>query len=299
MPFQLAAVRIQGEERAGVEVVSRTNVSVVIRPGIPRAPVEQVQLGIVRAGQPGRGSAVLPRVASPRLRPGFARRRHGPEAPDPIARPWVVRIEKSANATLSASDADNHLVLDCQRRASRGVVQRWIRERLPPHDAASARIERDELRIQGREEQRAAEDRQPAIDLAATRVDAAGQLVLVGPQRPSRFRIERDHVARRAGHVHDAIHHNRRRLDLLTMHLVDPLRPQPVDVVDCDLIQAAVVMASIIAAVGQPVARFLGGVQEPFIRHWQTGGRGGLRERDSAERECRGRAQVDECRMAH
>src|SRR5215813_5724025 len=81
MPFQLSGVHIQGEQRAGIQIITGANVAVVIRSGIARAPVDQVQFRIIGTGDPGRGSAVLPRIASPGLRARFARRRNRPEAP--------------------------------------------------------------------------------------------------------------------------------------------------------------------------------------------------------------------------
>ena len=63
---------------------------------------------------------------------------------------------------------------------------------------------------------------------------------------------------------------------LVPVHLIDPLGAQPVDVVGRDLIQAAVVMAPVVAAVGQPVARLRGGVEQPFRSDRQAGRRRGL-----------------------
>ena len=136
---------------------------------------------------------MLPRVAAaPGFRSRLARRRHGPETPGALAGLRVVRIEESANAAFGAGDADDDLVLDRERRAGRRVVEPGIGERLLPQHAAGTRVERDELRIQRRQEQRGAEDREAAIDLAAAGVDPARHPMFVGPERPSGFRVERD-----------------------------------------------------------------------------------------------------------
>ena len=188
--FSLPVSEIQREQRAGIEVVAGADVAVVVRTRIARAPVEQVQLRIVGAGQPRRRAAVLPRVAAPRVRARLTRRRHGPEAPRALAGLRVVGIEESANAAFGAGDADDDLVLDRERRAGRGVVQPGIGERLLPQHAARSRVERDELRIQRRQEQRGAEDREAAIDLAAADVDPAADPVFVGPERAPGFRVD-------------------------------------------------------------------------------------------------------------
>ena len=103
--------------------------------------------------------------------------------------------------------------------------------------------------------------------------------MLVGPERAAGFRVERDDVALRARDVHHAVHDDRRRLDLGPVHLEDPLGLEPVDVVGGDLVQAAVVMAPVVAAVGQPVARLRGGVEQPFVGDRQATDGERLRQR--------------------
>ena len=75
VPLHLAVRRIEREHRVGVEVVAGPVVGVPVGRGIAGRPVEQVQLGIERAGQPRRAAAGLPAVAlAPRLRSGLTGR---------------------------------------------------------------------------------------------------------------------------------------------------------------------------------------------------------------------------------
>ena len=94
------------------------------RAGIARAPVEQLQLGVVGAGEPGGASAVLPGICSARAScrlPGLARRRHGPEAPELLAGLGVVGVQEAANARLAPADADD----DLSSTASGATVMAW------------------------------------------------------------------------------------------------------------------------------------------------------------------------------
>ena len=83
--------------------------------GIPCAPVDEIQFRIVGAGDPGRRSALFPRVAGPGLVPRFAGTRNGVEPPGPLAGGGVVGVQKSPDAVFTARDAHDDLVLHGQR----------------------------------------------------------------------------------------------------------------------------------------------------------------------------------------
>src|SRR5690348_9543958 len=104
MPLQLARVRIEREERAGVQVVARPALAVPVRVRVADAPIEQVQLRIVGARQPRRAAAALPDLAFPRVAARLAGSGNRVEAPDAIAGRRIVRVEEAAVRELAAGD---------------------------------------------------------------------------------------------------------------------------------------------------------------------------------------------------
>ena len=92
VPLQFSAVGIERDQRVGVEVVALAHLSVPIRTGVSRAPVNQVQIGIVGAGDPSRGRAALPTVTRPGFVARLSRARDGPEAPGPLTRLGVIGV---------------------------------------------------------------------------------------------------------------------------------------------------------------------------------------------------------------
>src|SRR5206468_10711950 len=115
------------DDRIGVEIVAGPLIRVPIRTGIANAPIGQIEGGIVRACDPDRSAAMLPglgiaerfgglRTRLPGFEPGLTRSRNRIEAPDLAASSRVIRSHEPANAELAAADADNHLVLDRERR---------------------------------------------------------------------------------------------------------------------------------------------------------------------------------------
>src|SRR5262249_24526046 len=114
MPFQFARVRLQRQDRRGVQIVALSLVPVVSRIRITDAPEQRVGFGVVSARHPGR-------AASPELRerssfPGFgfrlARQRNSPEPPGALAGGYFIRREKSAPALWAASHASDHEILE-------------------------------------------------------------------------------------------------------------------------------------------------------------------------------------------
>ena len=71
---------------------------------------------------------------------------------------------------------------------------------------------RDEMRVERAHEQRVAQHRDAAIVGAAADAGIGRRRVAVEPEHPAGLRIERDHVVRPLGHVHDAVDDERVRL---------------------------------------------------------------------------------------
>ena len=65
--FSLPGVGIERDGRIGIEVVARAHIGIPVRRRISDAPDDQIQLGIVRSGDPCRAAALLPRVAGPQV----------------------------------------------------------------------------------------------------------------------------------------------------------------------------------------------------------------------------------------
>src|SRR6185436_11788304 len=110
--LQLAGVGIKRQNGAGVEIVAGANVAIIIGPGIAGAPVNQTEIRIEGAGEPGGAASALPRSGLlPGLVAGLAGRRDGIEAPGALPGRDVIRVQKSADPGLGARDADDHLIL--------------------------------------------------------------------------------------------------------------------------------------------------------------------------------------------
>src|SRR5258706_14209855 len=110
MPAQLAVLDVERHQRRCVEVVARPLVAVPVGARIAGAPVEQLERGIVRAGEPRRAAAALPGVAlRPRIAARLVGRRNRVEAPEPTAGLRVVGVEEAADAGLAAAHADDDL----------------------------------------------------------------------------------------------------------------------------------------------------------------------------------------------
>src|SRR5581483_72080 len=144
MPLRFARLDVDRHERRGVEVVPDTRVAVPIRTWIAGAPVQQLQLGIVRTGQPRRAAAVDPTVAGPRFAAWLSGRWDRPEAPQLFAGLRVIRVEEAADARFAAADADNHFVVDDERRGRDRVAKGIFADVDHPSFDAGARVERHE-----------------------------------------------------------------------------------------------------------------------------------------------------------
>src|SRR6266852_6307062 len=105
MPLELTRVGIERNDRSRVQVVARPLSRVVIGPWVPDAPIGQIEIRIVGAGDPDRATSAFPslRIAicgghrgavPPRLVTLLARSRNGVEAPGFLARFCIVGGEE-------------------------------------------------------------------------------------------------------------------------------------------------------------------------------------------------------------
>ena len=164
VPAQPAGVDVERDHRIAVEVVALAALAVVIRSGIAGAEVGEVQLGIVRRGDPDARSAARPRITRPRVVARLARPRNREEPPGALAGIRVVGVDEAAASVLAAGRADDHLVLDDQRRDRRGIALLEVLHHHVPHDVAGLHVEGEEVRVERGHEQLVAENAEAAVD---------------------------------------------------------------------------------------------------------------------------------------
>ena len=292
MPAQLSRVGVERDDRRGVQVVAFALEAVVVGAGVARAPEREIEIRIVRAGHPDRSAAVLPRLligAAPRAEAAVGRTGGRVEAPDLFARLHVVRVDEAADAVLRAGDADDHLVFHHERRRCPAVALLEVDHRRVPLDRAGLAAEGDNVRVERRLEEPIAEHAEAAIDETATRDEAARQIAFVAPDLPARARIDRPSGVERPGHVHHAVEHERRRLELAErVGLKLPCRHEATHVRRRDLRQRTVTPVRVVAAVGEPARRVLQPVAQILRRD--------LRRRRLLRKDERPRRRGDENR---
>src|SRR5215471_10452238 len=158
VPLELSGIRLDGENRAYVEVVFAFRLAKVFRPrsAIPGSDIDQVRIGIVSHAVPDRSAtAEFPPVSGPGFR-GFLQGRvfkrlrriawNRIEPPGECAGAGVVSRKESANRIFAAGDADDDFALrDTRRHRERVVLLReghasfsndFSRFRLQPLEAA-------------------------------------------------------------------------------------------------------------------------------------------------------------------
>src|SRR6202041_2635020 len=100
-------VRVERQHAVAVEIVTASRAPITAGRWVSRGPIDEVQFRIVRACDPRRRSAGLPRVAGPGLMSRLARPRNGVKAPSALTGVGIVRIHKSANTIFAARNAND------------------------------------------------------------------------------------------------------------------------------------------------------------------------------------------------
>ena len=102
IPFQLAGFGIEGNDGRRIKVVALALVAVVVGAGIAGRPIEDVELGVEGAREPGDAAGVFDRFSAPSLRAGLAGFRDGPEAPNLLASLRIPCGDKTARSLFAA-----------------------------------------------------------------------------------------------------------------------------------------------------------------------------------------------------
>src|SRR5207248_4357429 len=146
---------------------------------------------IVRAGHPRRRAAARPRIAFPGLVSRFAAAGDRVEAPRALPRRRLVRVDETANAELTAGDADDDFVFDDERRAREAVALVGISGSDIPTHTAGLRIEADDVCVERSHEQAVAQRRQAAVLRTAAERHLLRQISLVVPERTAGANVDR------------------------------------------------------------------------------------------------------------
>src|SRR5580765_2199456 len=94
IPLEFSCVTIQRDQRIGVKIVARARVTIPVRAGIAGSPEDRVLVGVVSAGHPSSGGAVLRSVARPGFDAWLAGSRYGPESPRPLTGLRIVSVDE-------------------------------------------------------------------------------------------------------------------------------------------------------------------------------------------------------------
>ena len=290
-------VRVLVEARRGGGVAPVVGVP---RRAVARAVIEQVGLGVEREPAPDGATARLPGVAVPGRGAGAVRRRverlevgadahllvgaHVVELPHLRARVEVVGGHVPADPALTAFDANYDVVARHERRHRRGLRQAEVGDLGRPDDGARVRVEREQLAVEGVEDDLAVGVHEPAAVRAAARLGLSQARHLRG-ERPLdvALLVEVERVQRvrlRGQDVHGRADDERGRFDLVgDADLERPGDLQVLNVVLGDLVERAVVPSRVRAVGHQPLPGVLLQDREIVVRLGE--GQGERREHEA------------------
>ena len=258
MPCERAVLRPQRERRARVErIVEVRGAAACAHPWLRlrRAPIGQIEIGIVAAGDPRLAAdAQVIRQFAPRLRSRLAGSRDRVEFPQLLAGCRIVPADPAAvvPVPIASDKAVDDDAFDHDGAGGVCVALRAVGNGRRPHLFAGACVERDEPRVGCRDEHPVLVDRHVAHRGDPSRLVRAH---MVFPNELAGSRVERLDEIQRVGEIHDAVVNDGRRLvGLAFVHRPGPCELQLLDVVARDLRERTVTPALIITARHQPVA---------------------------------------------
>src|SRR6266849_7318736 len=181
-------------------------IAAVFLAGIAGGPVDDVELGIIAAGEPGWRTAVIDVLALPGLRTRLAPFRYGPEPPQFLAAVLIEGGDEPVGAMFATGNSGDNEVAGGKRSRSGEVVLVPVRDLRVPEKIASKSIQRDDVGVIGLHENAAAGHSYAAVVSGiANHTLCPGPLVM--PELAAGPGIQR--VALVGGrHVHDAVHHH-------------------------------------------------------------------------------------------
>ena len=276
-PDRFAGIGVAREDAGGPLVVART-LLVIPRTRVRCSVVDEIQLRVVRDPAPHRAAAVAPGVGRPRVDAEIPAAVGGVErlearadedllvgpgrigAPRDRSGPAIERRQPAAHAQLAAGIADQHLVLDDERRHRDRLALVHVAQLGDPLLFAARGVECDGAVVERVEEDRAVRVDDAAVDDVAAG-DALGRgqrlrLVLPFHRRAVLRQVERVHVVRpRRDDVHRVVDDDRRRLvPVEHARREGGLHGELPHVLRSDLIERAEPRARIVARRAHPVA---------------------------------------------
>ena len=230
------------------------------RIGLTGAVEDEILLGIVAAGNPGRTAiAAFERDVVPGIEVRIARMRDGMNAPFLRAGLHVVPGDEAAarRGVAAAGHALDERVIDDERAARVAPALGPIGDGMIPHHLPGLGIERDDVGVRGRDVQIVSIDRHVALGqlIGILREQLGRKVALVFPDQVAGGAVERLDLVAVVIEEQHAIVDDRRRLGGTRVHRPRPRRLEVLDVVLVDLIERAVAVAVIGAAPHQPVRR--------------------------------------------
>ena len=250
VPGELAGVGVEGHGGAGVEpLVEAVHPAAHRHPrfGLRRAPVGEIQIGIVAAGDPRLAAgAIHARERAPGVAARLAVDGHRVEAPQLFPGGGVVAADEALLLDVGRAPAHalDHLALG-EERAARTAAP--VRHRHVPRHLAGAGVERHEVRVAQRQKELVVVERHAAHG----RVDAEPLL----PDQIAALAVERLDDAVAVVEEDDAVVRERRRLvGAALAHRRHPRELQLRDVVAGDLVERAEIARRLIPPQHRPVA---------------------------------------------
>ena len=185
--------------------------------------------------------------------------RHHEPAPRLVAGLGVVGGDVAAHAVLGAAVADDHPAVGDARRAGDRVGMLVVGDGVFfPHLLAARRVEGDQPPVIGADEDLAlVQGDAPVHDVTASPVAlVARHLGIEGPDLLAGAGIDGVDDAPRRAHIHDAVDHDRGRLDAARrLEVVGPRQAEVLDVAGVDLVELAEAGLAEIETDGRPVLR--------------------------------------------
>ena len=272
MAVDLARPRADGEHRRRVEAVEAAASRRVVGLGVAGSPVDEVELGVVRAGAPRRRPAVEVRVAvgGPRLVAGLAGAGDGVAAPQLLAGGGVPAVEEAAGGRLAPGHPRDEDPVGDHGGARRVVALRPVGELLVPQLLAGLHVEGEDVVVDGDPEEPALVDHRAAPVEAAAPASPLLEDDRGAPDLPPRLEVDGERPASVDGVEDPVVDGRRRELARLVHQARAPDGHEPVDVRLVDLVEGAVALAVVPHAVDEHV---LGGprvVDQVFRRLGQS-----------------------------
>src|SRR3990172_12197034 len=265
VPDDFAGVGIDRHDAIGVEVLTHSSRSVEVGGGVPDAPVEEVEPGIVGARHPGGAPSIFPAVSRPGLVPLLAGSGNGVEPPAELSRLPVESDDVPPMGRVSAGRAHDDHVFDDDRGS--GDVAAEIGAVLDvdlEHLLTRLRVEGDDEVIDRSEVQVAVAEGDAPV-LVPVGAVLLGNGVEVVPQPFAGSRVEGEHPVLRTDDVEDTVGYERGRLEpeVDYAQLERPGDLQPFHIRGVDLIERAESPGLVVPAVSQPVLRLGRGPLDP------------------------------------